>query len=116
MRSAKPTTVSRWIRRSTPLLLMACVACTTISVDGSAADDCSDYVPESMWAPTPHAPPPGTSQASHGQFELGEAGQLEKANADKAGTQHIITTCERKKREALERAKRRNAPWYKRIF
>jgi hypothetical protein len=69
-----------------------------------------------MWDPTPHAPPPGTSQASHGDFELGEAGQLEKANADKAGTRHIITTCERKKREATERAQRRVSHWWQRIL
>jgi hypothetical protein len=69
-----------------------------------------------MWAATPHAAPPGTSQASHGDFELAETGQLEKANADKAGTKHIITTCERKKHEAAERAKRQLEPWYKRIF
>ena len=87
-----------------------------MSVDGSSSDACSDYVPPSMWAPTLHAPAPGTSQASHGSFEVAEAGQLEKANADKAGTQHIITTCERKKVEALARAKKANAPWYKRIF
>lgn len=95
---------------------MACAACTTVSVDGSNDDRCSDYVPQSLWEATPHAPPPATSQASHGNFEIAEAGQLEKANADKAGTQHIITTCERKKQEALERAKRRNSPWWKRIF
>lgn len=91
-------------------------ACTTISVDASNDDPCSDYVPPSMWAPTPHVAPPGRSQAGWVNFGLGEAGQLEKANADKAGSKHIITTCERKKAEALARAKRRNAPWWKRIF
>jgi hypothetical protein len=43
---------------------------------------------------TPHAAPPDSSQASHGMFELGEAGQLEKANADKSGTRHIMQTCQ----------------------
>jgi hypothetical protein len=69
-----------------------------------------------MWDATPHAPPPDTSQASHINFEIGEAGQLEKANSDKAGTRHIITTCELKKREAAARAKKKLEPWYKRIF
>jgi hypothetical protein len=100
----------------TPLLLLASAACTTVSVDTTDDGDCSDYVPATMWAPTPHASPPGTSQASHANFELGEAGQVEKANADKTGTHHIITTCERKKHEAAARAKKRLEPWWKRIF
>jgi hypothetical protein len=108
--------VSKWIPRLTLLLLLACVGCTTVSVDSLDNNDCSDYVPPAMWAATPHAPPPGTSQASHAEFELGEAGQLEKANADKDGTHHIITVCEAKKHEAAARAKRQLEPWYKRIF
>jgi hypothetical protein len=95
---------------------MLCAGCTTISVDGSNDDNCSEYVPASMWEPTPHAPPPDSSQAGWVSFGVAEGGQLEKANADKGGTRHIITTCERKKKEALERAKKRNAPWWKRPF
>lgn len=96
---------------------MAFASCTTISVDGSNADSCLDYVPGEMWDDTKHvAPPTGPSGPAWVNFALGEAGQLEKANADKRGTKHIITTCERKKQEAFERARRRNTPWYKRIF
>lgn len=95
---------------------MACAGCTTISVDGNNDGKCSDYVPPAMWQATPHAPPPDSSQAGWVRFGNAEAGQLEKANADKAGSRHIIETCERKKQEALERAKKRNAPWWKRPF
>lgn len=95
---------------------MLCAGCTTISVDGSNDDPCSEYVPASMWEPTPHASPPGSTQGEWAGFAVAEAGQVEKANADKAGTKHIITTCERKKKEALERAKKRNAPFWKRPF
>ena len=116
MRSFERTTASRWTRASTLLLLTACAGCTSISVDGSNSDACLDYVPPAMWAPTLHAPPPGPGQASHGSFEVAEAGQLEKANADKDGTHYIITVCEQKKATALATAKKRNAPWYKRIF
>lgn len=69
-----------------------------------------------MWEPTLHAAPPGTSQASHGGFEIAEAGQLEKANSDKASTKHIITVCETKKVEAAKRAARQLKPWYRKIF
>jgi hypothetical protein len=69
-----------------------------------------------MWDPTPHAAPPSSGQADWVNFGIAEAGQTEKANADKAGTKHIITTCERKKQEAAARAKRQITPWYKRIF
>ena len=110
------TTVNKWIRRSTLLLPLLFAGCTTVSVDGSNSDACSDYVPPAMWVATPHAAPPGPSQASHGQFEIGEAGQLEKANSDKAGTQHIILTCERKKAEAAKRAAQQLKPWYRKIF
>lgn len=98
------------------LLLLGCAACTTVSVADLSTEDCSDYVPIQLWAPTPHAPPPGTSQASHGQFEIAEAGQLEKANGDKGATHFIITTCEQKKRDAMARAQRMAKPWWQRIF
>jgi hypothetical protein len=116
MRSIERTAGSRWILRSTLPLLMVCAGCTTVSVDGANNDKCSEYVPPQWWEPTPHAPPPGTTQASHGSFEIAEAGQLEKANDDKGAIKHVIGTCERKQAEALERATRRNSPWYKRIF
>lgn len=69
-----------------------------------------------MWEATPHAAPPGTSQASHANFEVAEAGQLEKANSDKAGTHHIITVCETRKKQALERAQHRLKHWWQKIF
>lgn len=38
---------------------------------------------------------------------VGQTGQLEKGNADKAGARRIISTCEDMHREAFERAKKR---------
>lgn len=99
-----------------PLALLLCAGCTPLYVETVSNDNCSDYVPPSMWDPTPHAPPPDSTQAGHVNFEIGEAGQLEKANSDKAGTKHIIITCERKKGEAAQRAKKKLEPWWKRIF
>lgn len=116
MRLIERTGGSRWILKSTLPLLLACAGCTTVSVDGTSSDKCSEYVPPQWWEATPHAPPPGTTQASHGNFEIAEAGQLEKANDDKGAIKHVITVCERKQDEAMERAKKRNATWYKRIF
>lgn len=97
-------------------LLMLCAGCMTVSVAADDDSPCSDYVPDSLWARTEHAPPPGTSQASHGAFEVAEAGQLEKANDKPPAIQHIITTCEANKLKAVQRAKRKLEPWYKRIF
>jgi hypothetical protein len=98
-------------------VLLLCAGCTSISVETRNDDPCSDYVPAQLWAPTPHAAPPASGADNQWiNFGIAEAGQLEKANSDKSGTQHIITTCERKKREAAERAKQQLEPWYKRIF
>ncbi len=96
--------------------LLACAACTTVYVDPTNNDACSEYVPSSMWERTPHAAPPSASQAGHVNFEIEEAGQLEKANDKPPAIQHIITTCERKKKEATERAKHKLEPWWKHIF
>lgn len=98
------------------LPLTLCAGCMTVSVDADNDDPCSEYVPQMLWDRTPHAQPPGTSQASHGQFEVAEAGQLEKANDKPPAIQHIITTCEANKKKAVERAKKRIEPWWKRVF
>lgn len=49
-------------------------------------------------------------------FGLRQTGQLDKANADKAGALRLGQTCEDHQRKALERARERNKPWRKRIF
>jgi hypothetical protein len=65
---------------------------------------------------TEHAPTPGTSQASHGNFEIAEAGQLELSNRDKELAKKVLHLCEDEGVEAYARAKRRMKPWIKRIF
>ncbi len=104
-------------RVSMLLGLLAFASCTPISVDGSNYDVCLDYVPPEMLQDTKHAAPPASAAGNDWvNFGIAEAGQLEKANADKRGSTHILTVCEKKKKEALERATRRNKPWYRKIF
>lgn len=98
------------------LPLTLCAGCMPVYVEASIDDPCSEYVPAEMWQPTPHAQPPGTSQASHANFEVAEAGQLEKANDKPPAIEHIVTTCETNKKKAVERAKHKLEPWWKRIF
>jgi hypothetical protein len=87
-----------------------------MEVNAPPAPECSKYVPVDMWAATPHAKPPGTSQASHGDFELAEAGQLEKSNADKAGSQHILMFCEQKYDEMIKAIQKKAHPKFLGIF
>lgn len=56
--------------------------------------------------PTEHAPPPASSQASHGEFEVAEAGQLELANRDKGLAKKVLGICEQEQIDAATRAKR----------
>jgi hypothetical protein len=98
------------------LLPLACAGCLSTSVADLTNEDCSDYVPPQLWSATPHASPPGTSQASHGQFEIAEAGQLEKANGDKGAVHYIVTVCEQKRRDATAKAQRLTKPWWRKIF
>lgn len=109
-------TVSKWTLRSTLLLPLACAACTTVSVD-SLQDQrhCSRYV-DIFLERTEHASPPGTSQASHANFELAEAGQLELSDHDKALAKQVLHICEGEGDAALARAKRAMKPFWKRIF
>lgn len=49
-------------------------------------------------------------------FGLRQTGQLEKSNADKAGALRLGQTCEDYQKRALEQARQRNKPWWRRIF
>jgi hypothetical protein len=69
-----------------------------------------------MLADTPHAAAPDTSQASHATFELGEAGQLEKANADKRGSKHILQTCQDQYQELIKQLEKRHHKAFLGIF
>jgi hypothetical protein len=109
------TTVSKWILSSTLLLPLACAACTTVSVDALQDQrQCSRYV-DLFLDRTEHAPAPGTTQASHGSFEIAEAGQLELSNRDKELAKKVLHMCEQEGSAALARAKRAMKPWWKRI-
>jgi hypothetical protein len=70
-----------------------------------------------MLGATPHAPAPAdaSSRAWVG-FAVGEAGQLEKSNADKAGVSHILTVCESDNDEAYQSAKHQLKHWWQKIF
>jgi hypothetical protein len=76
---------------------------------------CSRYV-DLFLDRTEHAPAPGTSQASHGNFEIAEAGQLELSNRDKELAKKVLHICEQEGAAALARAKRAMKPWWKRII
>lgn len=107
---------SSWIRGSTPLLLTACAACTTVSVEGADQRQCSRYV-NLFLERTEHAPPPAdSSQAALGNFAIAEAGQLELSNRDKVLAKQVLSICEQEGAEALDRAKRALKPWWKRVF
>lgn len=46
-------------------------------------------------------------------FGLQQTGQLDKANADKAGALRLGTVCDNHQQRALKRAQKRNRPWWK---
>jgi hypothetical protein len=100
-------------------------------VDLPPPPDCAGYVPDELKQDTPHATPPFAPEVAHvtgadvrgldilkgwENFGIAEAGQLNKANSDRRAERHILTFCEAKYREALDRAAHRLKPWYKRIF
>ncbi|MCB1454402.1 MAG: hypothetical protein KDJ43_12220 [Rhizobiaceae bacterium] len=51
-----------------------------------------------------------------GAFGDRQTGQLDSANADKAGIKRMGDLCERLNAEALEKSRRRAKPWWKRVF
>lgn len=70
-----------------------------------------------LLAATPGAPRPRSDAAGEiAAFGDRQTGQLDKANADKAGVERMGETCRRLNAEALDRARRRAKPWWKRIF
>jgi hypothetical protein len=102
---------------TTPIIVASALlaACTTVSVD--ALQDqrhCSRYV-DLFLDRTEHAPTPGTTQASHGNFEIAEAGQLELSDRDKLLAKQVLHMCEKEGDDALARAKHAMKPWWKRI-
>lgn len=67
--------------------------------------------------PTPGAIRPRTDAVGEiAAFGDRQTGQLDKSNADKAGTGRMLKTCRDWQDRALKEARRRNSPWYKRIF
>lgn len=65
---------------------------------------------------TTGAPLPGDTVGEIATFGERQTGQLDKANADKAGAVRLGDTCEAWQQTALERARKRNRPWYSRVF
>ncbi len=45
-----------------------------------------------------------------------QTGQLDKANSDKGASARIMQTCQAAQERALEAARKRNAPWWRRVF
>lgn len=96
------------------LLLVLC-ACTRSIVVIPDAPDCSRYVPESLWQPTPGAPLPQTPAAGEwAQFANGQTGRLEEANLKPPAIRHIVTTCEQLHAKAVAKAERQSKPWWRR--
>lgn len=63
---------------------------------------------------TPLAPLPADDTVGEiASFGLRQTGQLDKANADKAGAVRLGETCEKYQQQAIERAKQRNRLWRK---
>jgi hypothetical protein len=70
-------------------------------------------VPEALRRPTPHAPGPADDSSKEWvNFGVGQTGQVEKANTDKASRNHIEEVCERKYEEALKASKKRTKKWW----
>lgn len=107
---------------------------TSVAIDPPPPPDCDAYVPDELKQDTPHAPAPpavdlspivgkpdpldvaGRIAKNWMNFGIGEAGQLEKSNADRRAERHIRQVCEQKYEEAIARAAHRLKPWYKRVF
>ena len=109
--------VSLWARRLTPLGLLLCASCMSISADiQSSQRKCSPYV-EPFLGQTNHAPPPKNDASSEWvNFGIGEAGQVNDANSDKEKGKRTLLHCEAENERALKDAAQRAKPWYKRIF
>lgn len=63
---------------------------------------------------TPHATFPDATTGGWVDFGNREAGQLDKANADKTAITGIGQTCDRWQAEAKKEAEKK--PWYRRLF
>lgn len=64
--------------------MLLCAGCTTVQVAGPTALRCSDFTPEELTKPTPHAPPPPNARSdSWVNFGIAEAGQVNIANRDR---------------------------------
>lgn len=93
-------------------------ACATPIVTNLDALPCVEMVEASgLLSPTPGAPLPLSDKVGEiASFADRQTGQLDKANADKRGARQIMLTCDQYQRRALDEARRRNTPWYRRIF
>ena len=64
--------------------------------------------------PTPLAPLPADDTVGEiASFGLRQTGQLDKANADKAGAQRLGDKCHEWQQKALEKSRKRNQPWWR---
>ena len=92
-------------------LLSACMAAPIQVTQGALP--CADLVKSSgLLGRTPGAPLPADDTAGTlAAFGIQQTGQLEHANADKAGAQGILDTCQAWQDKAAKQARPR--PWWK---
>lgn len=94
-----------------PLLLAlapGCAGTVSIATTGSA---CSELLPAEWRKPVPGAPlPEGDSVGDWVAFGDGQTAQLDKANDRTGAAIGIVERCEKRDREAVDRARK---PWWK---
>src|SRR5262249_17305246 len=78
-------------------------ACTPPIVMNRPASACSTLIPSTLRSNTPGAPMPDQAQQGAWMaFGVAQTGQLDKANADKAGAIEIVESCEKRDAEAAQ--------------
>lgn len=107
-----PSKPRRGLATRAPLLLLLCAllcACMPAIVLTPPAIPCREIITATgMLEPTPGAALPANESVGEiAAFGVREAGQLDKANADKAGVARVLTVCDDWRDRAAKSVRRR---------
>ena len=99
-----------------PLLALCAGGCATtgpITTTQDALPCWAIITASGLLEATTGAPLPGDMTGDLAAFGDRQTGQLDKANSDKAGVKRMGDACETYQQQAVDRAHKRNRPWWK---